>query len=262
MLEAHDITVRLGRNEILQGVSFTAEPGHLTAICGPNGSGKTTLLRALTGDLPYPGSVTLNGHDIARLHPWELASMRGVLPQASALAFPFTVLEVVEIGLSRGRAAGKSRAALQALARVDLAHHAARPYQSLSGGEQHRAQLARVLAQVGAPTDEDGPRWLFLDEPVSALDIAHQLEVMQIARDFADAGGGVVAVMHDLNLTAMFADHIALLSRGQVLAAGRVTEVMTSDTLSRAYGCQLRVGAAPPPGTPFLLPHAARLAAE
>ncbi len=188
--------------------------------------------------------------------------MRGVLPQASALAFPFTVLEVVEIGLSRGRAAGQSRAALQALARVDLAHHAGRPYQSLSGGEQQRAQLARVLAQVGAPIEEGSPRWLFLDEPVSALVIAHQLVVLQIARDFADAGGGVVAVMHDLNLTAMFSDRISLLAAGQVEAAGTVARVMTSETLSRAYGCQLRVGAAPPPGTPFLLPHAARLAAE
>ena len=130
-----------------------------------------------------------------------------------------------KIGLSRGRAAGQTRAAMQALARVDLAHHAGRPYQSLSGGEQQRAQLARVLAQVGAARDADGPRWLLLDEPVSALDIAHQLEVMQIARDFADAGGGVVAVMHDLNLTAMFADRIVLLAEGHVLSAGTVAEV-------------------------------------
>ena len=262
MLEARDISVRLGRSVIVHGVDFAAKPGQLTAICGPNGSGKTTLLRAMTGDVPCTGTVTLNGRDIAHLAPWELAAMRGVLPQASALAFPFTVLEVVEIGLSRGRAAGQTRAAMQALARVDLAHHAGRPYQSLSGGEQQRAQLARVLAQVGAPTDADGPRWLLLDEPVSALDIAHQLEVTQIARDFADAGGGVVAVMHDLNLTAMFADRIVLLAEGHVLSAGTVAEVMTSETLSRAYGCRLQVGTAPPPGTPFLLPHAARLAAE
>lgn len=262
MVHAHDITVRLGRTEVLHRVDFDAAPGKVTAICGPNGSGKTTLLKALTGDLPHGGRITLNGHDLDGLDPWELAAIRGVLPQASALAFPFTVLEVVEIGLSRGRAGHDRRAALQALARVDLGHHAGRPYQSLSGGEQQRAQLARVLAQVGAAADEDGPRWLFLDEPVSALDIAHQLAVMQIARDFADDGGGVVTVMHDLNLTAMFADHVALLSGGQVLAAGPVSGVMSSETLSRAYGCTLRVGLAPPPGTPFILPHAASLAAE
>ncbi|APZ51710.1 heme ABC transporter ATP-binding protein [Salipiger abyssi] len=262
MVTATDLTVTLGRNTVLEGVDFHAAPGQLTAICGPNGSGKTTLLRALTGDLPFRGTVELNRQDIATLPAWALASIRGVLPQASALAFPFTALEVVEIGLARGRAGGDTRAALQALARVDLAHYASRPYQSLSGGEQQRVQLARVLAQVAEPIAEDGPRWLFLDEPVSALDIAHQLEVMQIARDFADAGGGVVAVMHDLNLTAMFADRIALLSRGHVLAAGPVAEVMTTDTLSRAYGCRLRVGAAPAPGTPFILPHAATLAAE
>ncbi|MCR8546717.1 heme ABC transporter ATP-binding protein [Salipiger sp. P9] len=262
MLQARNITVTLGRAEVLHDIAFDAAPGQLTAICGPNGSGKTTLLRAMTGDLPHDGRITLNGAGLETRAPWELAAIRGVLPQASALAFPFTVLEVVEIGLSRGRSGGDPEAAMQALARVDLDHYATRPYQALSGGEQQRAQLARVLAQVAAPVAEDGPRWLFLDEPVSALDIAHQLDVMQIARDFADAGGGVVAVMHDLNLTAMFADRVALLAGGHVLAAGPAAEVMTSETLSRAYGCRLRVGAAPPPGTPFLLPQAAARAAD
>ena len=262
MLKAENITVTLGGRRILDGLDFTAGAGQVTAIVGPNGSGKTTLSRAMTGDLAHGGSVSLNGRDIARLKPWQLAALRAVLPQASALAFPFTVIEVVNIGLHRGVAGAQGRVAMEALAKVGLAHYADRPYQELSGGEQQRVQLARVLAQVWEPLPDGEPRWLFLDEPVSSLDIAHQLQVMEIARDFAAAGGGVVAVMHDLNLTAMYADRVAVLADGRCLAAGTPDAVMTDATLSRAYGCPLRVGRVPPPGVPFLLPHPAAAAAE
>lgn len=259
MLKAENISVRLGRTPILKGVGYTAAPGQVSAIVGPNGSGKSTLLKAITGDIPFDGSVTLNGYDTASLRPWELSRMRAVLPQASVLAFPFTVLEVVQIGLQAGSEAQVS-IPLQALACVGLTHYANRFYQELSGGEQQRVQLARVLSQVWSPIDDGGPRWLFLDEPVSALDIAHQLQVMQIARDFASAGGGVIAIMHDLNLTAMFADQVTILSGGAVLATGTPKQVMCDDVLSRAYDWPVRVGRVPAPDIPFVLPHAAETA--
>src|SRR5690606_21651506 len=127
--------------------------------------------------------------------------------------FPFTVREVVELGLldGPGLLRHEDRAA-QALAAVDLTGFAGRFYQELSGGEQQRVQLARVLCQVWDPVGEDDPRFLLLDEPVSSLDISHQLTIMRLARRFADRGGGVVAIMHDLNLTAMFADHVTILA--------------------------------------------------
>ncbi|TCM82614.1 heme ABC transporter ATP-binding protein [Rhodovulum steppense] len=262
MLEARGITVRLGRRAVLCGVDFEALAGHLTAIVGPNGSGKTTLLRALTGDLSHGGRVRLNGQDIADLRPWALAGLRGVLPQATPLAFPFTAAEVVRLGLTGGVEAGAAGLVPQALARVGLAGFEGRYYQELSGGEQQRVQLARVLAQVWEPVAHGAPRWLFLDEPVSSLDIGHQLQVMEIARDFADRGGGVVAVMHDLNLTAMFADRVALISEGRVLGLGLPGAVLRDDLLSAAYRCPIRVNTPPARGT-YLLPHAAgRVAAE
>ncbi|MEM8577256.1 MAG: heme ABC transporter ATP-binding protein [Pseudomonadota bacterium] len=257
MLVAANISVRVGRKQILHDIHFTAAPGAVTAIVGPNGSGKSTLLKAMTGDIGYDGTVHLGGDDVARMHAWQLAARRAVLPQASALAFPFTVIEVVRIGLQSGVDAAQDTRALEALDRVGLAHYAHRFYQELSGGEQQRAQLARVLAQVWEPVRDGVPRWLLLDEPVSALDIAHQLEVMHLARDYAAQGGGVVAVMHDLNLTAMFADQVAVLKDGAVLAAGPVEEVFTDDTLGTAYGCQIRVSAAPSASVPFILPHMA-----
>ena len=145
---------------------------------------------------------------------------------------------------------------------IRVSGFAHRFYQELSGGEQQRAQLARVLCQVWRPIVDGEPCWLLLDEPVASLDIAHQLMVMQIARDYARAGGGVVAVMHDLNLTAMFADAVTILSEGRVLAAGSIGDVMRDEVLSPAYGCQLRVNVAPPLGSTYVLPHTAVTAAD
>ncbi|MDN3712564.1 heme ABC transporter ATP-binding protein [Paracoccus cavernae] len=254
-LIAQTIHLSLGRKEILHGADFRAEAGQFTAIVGPNGSGKTTLMRALTGELPCRGEVTLNGHKIAKTPPETLARIRGVLPQATALSFPFTVAEVVRLG-SQARGPEADTLILRALERVDLGGFAGRYYQQLSGGEQQRVQLARVLVQVWQPLGEEGPRWLFLDEPVSSLDIAHQLTVMRLAADYARRGGGVVAVMHDLNLTAMFADRIALVTAGLVVAQGTPAEVLTNQRLSEAYGCALAVNTVPAEGI-WILPHAA-----
>ena len=257
MIKAQHLKVKLSGKTILSDLSFEAHPGQVTSIVGPNGSGKTTLLRAMTGDLAYTGRVEINGLDMQGQKPWELATVRGVLPQASALAFPFSVVEVVNIGLQGGRSGQSETVASAALSRVGLAGYAHRPYQELSGGEQQRVQLARVLAQIWHPVEDGEARWLFLDEPVSALDISHQLQVMNIARDFADQGGGVVAVMHDLNLTAMFSDKMVLMANGQIKAAGQVVEVLTNDHLSSAYGCSVAVNQTPNGSVPFILPQAA-----
>lgn len=258
MLIAKDICVTLGRKVILHGVTANFAPAQLSVIVGPNGSGKTTLLRALTAEVPFDGQITLNGHDITQTPAWKLAAMRAVLPQATVLAFPFTVAEVVRLGQMGGVGAGGPDRTSDALHRVGLTGYAERFYSDLSGGEQQRVQLARVLLQVWQPVSASGaPRWLILDEPVSSLDIGHQLLVMQIARDFADQGGGVVAVMHDLNLSAMFADHMVLMRDGQVAAQGLVKDVLIDEHLSDAYGCALRVGVAPPERSVFILPQMA-----
>lgn len=251
MLTATNLCVSIDGAAILRSVDFVAKPGEVTAIVGPNGSGKSTLLAALTGAQAYEGQARMGALDLGQAKPWELAARRAVLAQFTSVAFPFTVSEVVRIG------GGAPDLAQAALSRVGLGHYAARPYHALSGGEQQRVQLARVLTQVWRPMDAGEPCWLILDEPVSSLDIAHQLEVMDIARTFSREGGGVVAVMHDLNLTAMFADSVALMNRGRVVRQGTVTDVLTNETLSGAYGCRVQVNMAPPGGT-FVLPQAAQ----
>lgn len=259
MVEAENLTVSYGRHTVLHEVSFEAKAGCVTVIAGPNGSGKTTLMKALSGDLAYQGTIRLNGEDIGRLKPHQMAAKRGVLAQETTLSFPFTVAEVVRIGLSAkagapGDRISRDRRVSEALATVDLAGFAGRFYQELSGGERQRVQLARVLCQIWEPVTAHGSRWLFLDEPVSSLDIKHQIGVMELATDYARRGGGVIAVMHDLNLTAMFADRVTLVARGTVVASGAPDTVMTDAALSETFGCRLRVGIKPA-NELFVLPH-------
>lgn len=257
MFQTSHLAVRYGHREIISDLSFTAKAGQLTAIVGPNGSGKSTLLKAITGEIPSNGRITLDGADIRKSSPASLATRRAVLPQSTTISFPFTVLEIVRIGVDAGIDSDPALA-LRALARVGLTGYEGRPYNQLSGGEQQRCQLARVLCQVWQPVRNDQPNWLLLDEPVSALDIGHQLDVMRIARAYADNQGGVIAVMHDLNLTAMFADNVALMRDGAILCQGRPIDVLTDENLSAAYGCALRISTPPSdPATPYILPQAA-----
>ncbi|ESX29787.1 heme ABC transporter ATP-binding protein [Mesorhizobium sp. M1148] len=261
MIEARDVSVAIGGKRIVANVDFVARPGEIAAVVGPNGSGKTTFLKALSGDLAFVGTVAVNGRDLTAMRPVEAATVRAVLPQAATLSFPFTVHEVVRLGLIGGRSGvlpgEDDRLPERALARVDLDGFAGRFYQELSGGEQQRVQLARVLCQVWAPVLDGKPRYLYLDEPVSSLDIKHQLIIMNIARDFARRGGGVIAILHDLNLTAMYADRIFVMHRGRLAADGSPQEVLSDDLIEKVFDCRLRVGVLPAANMPFVLPQSA-----
>jgi iron complex transport system ATP-binding protein len=262
MIHVDNIAVEIGERRILDGVSFSAYPGQVTAIIGPNGSGKSTLMKALCRDYAFSGAISINGRDVASMDLGTAATLRAVLPQSSTLPFPFTVREVVALGLTAGRP-GVSLAALrrlpdEALARVDLSGFGGRFYGELSGGEQQRVQLARVICQVWEAVLDGVPRFLFLDEPVSSLDIKHQLMIMDVARQFAAAGGGVIAILHDLNLAAMYADQIVAIRNGAVAGAGTPAEVLTDGLIAEVFDCPMRVGALPAGNIPFVLPQSAQ----
>lgn len=261
MLEAKQISVQLGSSSVLEDISFTAQPEEFCAIIGPNGSGKTTLMRALSGDIAFAGEAKLHGLNIAHTKAWELAMLRAVLPQASQLSFPFTVREIVNLGFMTGVAeetvsSDPVQISERALSHVDLEGFGSRFYQELSGGEQQRVQMARVLCQVWQPVLHGKSRYLFLDEPISSLDIKHQIQIMKIARDYAARGGAVLAILHDLNLTAMFSDKVVLLDQGRIFAQGRPSNVLTSENLSQVYQYPLAVNTTPKKPSIFVLPHA------
>jgi iron complex transport system ATP-binding protein len=242
-LQANQLAYAIGSISLLEGVSLTLQPGEIIAMVGANGAGKSTLLRLLTGELtPTQGAVLLDGKTLSAWSKRDLARRRGVLPQSSVLAFGFTALEVVLMGRTP-HLRGIERAedydiAYEALSATQVDHLVERSYMSLSGGEQQRVQLARVLAQIWQATE---PRYLLLDEPTNNLDLAHQHSTLEIAAGFARRGVGVLAVLHDLNLAAQYADHIVMLKSGRVLAAGLPNTVLTPTLIDEAFNMAVMI---------------------
>ena len=254
MLSLDLVTVRAGASTLLDALSLGVAPGEVVAVVGPNGAGKTTALRALAGDLaPDGGSVRLDGRRLAEAP--DVARRRAVLPQESALAFGFSALDVVLLGRTphqTGRRANLAAAA-RAMDEARVAHVADRLYPSLSGGERQRVHLARTLAQLDAEPS-GASRYLLLDEPTSALDLGHQHAVLRTARRQASRGVGVLAVLHDLNLAAQYADRIAVLAAGRLVAVGRPEAVLTPTVVRCAFGIAVVVASHPCAACPLVVP--------
>lgn len=239
MIYASHLRVTRGDRNLLDDVSLSARAGEILAVLGPNGAGKSTLLKAMAGEfVPEAGEVVLCGRPLGQWLPLELARTRAVMRQDTHLDFAFTAREVVMMGryphCERHTTAHDWDIVDDALNAVDAAHLATRAYPRLSGGEKARVQFARALAQVW-PGDTQ-PRLLFLDEPTAALDITHQHSLLVLARDLSRAHRfGVIAVLHDLNLAARYADRIVLLDQGQVAAIGAPADVLTPEQLMATY---------------------------
>ncbi|MFI5496701.1 heme ABC transporter ATP-binding protein [Actinoplanes sp. NPDC051859] len=249
-MKATGIEVDLGGRRVVDGVDLHATPGEVVALLGPNGAGKSTLLAALAGDLPARGTVEIAGRDLRAYKPLELARQRAVLPQKAALSFPFTVGEVVRMGrapwLGRPESDEDEEAVAEALRLTDTTEFTNRPFTALSGGEQARVALARVLTQR-TPL-------LLLDEPTAALDLRHQELVMTAVADRARSGTAVIVVLHDLGLAAAYADRVYVLAAGQIRGDGPPTDVFTESLLSDTYRHDLEVLHHPRTGTPLVLP--------
>jgi len=249
MLTGSKLSYRIGGRPIVSDVDIEVPAGELLALVGPNGAGKSTLLALLAGDLtPDAGQVAIAGRPLRGMRPKELARLRAVMPQQTVLQFAFTAAEVVALGVAGGDAAGrKGTAALvsAALARTGCADLAGRAYPTLSGGEQARVTLARVLAQ-------DAPV-LLLDEPTAHLDLRHQLLVLRQARALADDGHAVAIVLHDVNLAARWADRVTVLADGRVVACGPPGAALTTATLSTVYAHPITVVEHPLHGGPLAL---------
>jgi len=227
MLEVSNLTLA----SRLDGISAALEPAAITAICGPNGAGKSSLLEALAGLVTVEGEVRLDGAPLAALHPRERARRIGYLPQVGEVAWDLSVRALAGIGrLPHGDRAAEP--VDRALAALDLAELAERPVSTLSGGERARALLARVLAGE--------PRWILADEPLAALDLAHQLALLRHLRCAAEGGTGVVLVLHDLALAMNHADRVLVLESGRVAADGPPEQALGAETVARGWGVPVR----------------------
>lgn len=220
---------------IISSISLSVDAGDRLAIIGPNGAGKSTLLRCLyRGVKPQRGTVRLDGVDLWSIGPRQAAQRIAVVPQETPSDFPFSVRDVVLMGRIPHRK-GMARwsdhdheVTTQALARLELAPLALRQFASLSGGEKQRALIARALAQE--------PELIILDEPTNHLDIRHQLEILELLKGL---GRTIITTLHDINLAADFATHVAVLDCGRLTGHGQPTDVLTVEHISSAF----RVGA-------------------
>ena len=214
----------------VEGVSCTLEKGGITAICGPNGAGKSSLLQVLAGLLDADaGQVSLDGENLASLD--SRAKRLGYLPQAPEIAWDVTVRSVVELGRIPHRDAAAAPVE-SAIAAMDLAGYENRRAQALSGGEQARVLLARVLAGE--------PEWILADEPLAALDIGHQQTLVGHLKREARAGSGVVLVLHDLAMAMNHADRVLVLDGGRLVADAAPSEALSNKRIAEVWGVATR----------------------
>jgi iron complex transport system ATP-binding protein len=234
------VEVRLAERLVVDAISLRVERGGWTTLIGANGAGKTTLLRAVAGTVAHAGTITLEGSQLGSLGARARARTLATVPQNPLLPPDMTVAEYVQLGRTPhlgllGRAGATDRRAVgEAIARLDLRHLAVRRLDALSGGERQRAVLARALAQE-APV-------LLLDEPTAALDIGRQQEVLELVHELrAERGLTVLGAMHDLTLAGQYADRVALLDGGRLVAHGTPAQVLTEELIARHYRARVRV---------------------
>jgi iron complex transport system ATP-binding protein len=241
MLEIRNLNIQRGTDFSLDIPHWEVLPGEVRAVLGANGAGKSTLLKLLSGEEASIGGVLLHKRPLESWHSMERARHLGVLPQSNNLNFAFSAEEVVSLGLTPLTLGWRQgRQIVQAMMHAtDCAHLGKTKYPTLSGGEQQRVHLARVLVQLSQAEREPV---LLLDEPTSAQDLGQQHRVMELAIEFARTQHySIVAILHDLNLALRYADHCMLLDHGQPVALGPPAMVVTSANIERYWGYSARM---------------------
>jgi len=276
MLQAHGIAVQRGERQILSDIDLSLPAGQVIGVLGANGAGKSTLLAALAGELsPSAGRITLNGRPLSAWPAAELASCRAVLPQSPSLQFDLPVATVIGMGAypharhsrtgahptnrhdtAQAAMAEDQRILQRVLVLADVQDLYERRYRRLSGGEQQRVHLARVLYQLLlARQGHNEYRVLMLDEPTASLDPRHQLHLLSAVHTLAhEENVAALVIVHDLNLAAGCCDRLLLLGQGRVAACGTPAQVLTPDTLRQVYGVEATVLPHPnQPGRPLVV---------
>jgi ABC-type cobalamin/Fe3+-siderophores transport systems, ATPase components len=256
-LRADAVTLAYDGREISSALSVAIPEGSFTVIVGPNACGKSTLLRALSRLLaPKAGQVMLDGRDIRHYAPRSFARKLGLLPQSLTAPDGITVADLVARGrfphqsFLRQWSKEDSEAIERALTVTGMTSHAQRRVAELSGGQRQRVWIAMALAQ-------DTPI-LLLDEPTTYLDIAHQMELLELLEQLREEGRTIVAVLHDLNQACRFATHMIALRDGRIIAEGLPTDIVTEEMVARVFGLSARIMDDPETGLPMIVPRPSR----
>ncbi|MEU5104930.1 ABC transporter ATP-binding protein [Streptomyces sp. NPDC021354] len=253
-LRASGLRLAYDNRPVVDGLDLAVPPGRITAIVGANACGKSTLLRALARLLaPRGGAVHLDGRDLRSVPTRELAQRLGILPQSPAAPDGLTVIDLVGRGRSphqtwwRQWSSADEQAVHRALAATGMAELADRPLDELSGGQRQRAWIAMAVAQ--------GTAALLLDEPTTYLDLAHQIDVLDLVTDLnRRESRTVVMVLHDLNQACRYADHVVAMKAGRIVAEGAPAEVITAETVEDVFALSCQVAPDPVSGTPMVIP--------
>jgi iron complex transport system ATP-binding protein len=240
MLKAINIHFCIRQRPIVELAEISLQAGELLAVLGPNGAGKSTLLKILSGETSCKrGAIQYNGVSIMDLSTKALARIRAVMPQHSTLSFPYKATEVVELGLASQTTNSPDKLLREVMTETQTWELRDRQYGKLSGGEKQRVQLARVLIQIWEM--KPYPRYLLLDEPTSSMDIGQQHHVLQIVSRLKKRNIGILAIVHDLNLAAAYADNVALLRDGVICYQGETASVMTAENLEKTFDHPVKV---------------------
>jgi iron complex transport system ATP-binding protein len=253
VFSARDISFAYDSVKVLHGVNTDVQSGEMVGIIGPNGAGKTTLLRLLSGYLiPENGTIELFGKDLRTYEKRMLAQLVATLPQTIATIFPYTTEEFILMGryphfdkrLGYGR--GEAEVVREVMQRMGIGQLSGRIVNTLSEGERQKVYLAQCIAQ--------NPRILLLDEPVSHLDIRHQMQTLELLASLNEKGLTILMILHDLNLASEFCSRILLLSQGKIYADGAPEATLTYQHIEEAYGTVVVVRTNPLSGKPLVLP--------
>ncbi len=236
LIELRDVTFSRGARTILDSISFEVGAGELVAIIGPNGAGKSTLLAIMAGALTaQSGSVFFDSRLLGSWNKSDIALRRAVLVQSTQLAFPFTVDETLRLSVpDKARRADLASHCNRAMVEAGIMGFGPRIVQELSGGEQQRVHLARVLVQLWS-SGSSLPQMLFLDEPVSGLDLKHQLSTMKLVRSLVGENLGAIAVVHDMNLALRFATRVICVADGAIASDGPPESSLTPELLEHVF---------------------------
>jgi len=245
MLKANHIYYSIGKKLILNDICLEFHPGEFNMILGPNGSGKSSFLKIFSGEISgYDGTILYNGKKIASQKKEALAKYRAVMSQQPELSFPLMVDEVVMMGRYPHFNFSPNRKDIaiceEVMDRMNLSSFRERNYLTLSGGEKQRVQFARVLAQIWEQPAE-GTRYLFLDEPLTSLDINYQQEFLQVAREFTSKDTVLVAVMHDINLATQYADRLFFLKQGELIAQGKPKDILNESLIKKVFDVNVKL---------------------